>query len=76
MSKDKRQLSHSQNFLRNYKLVAKLVADSGIDSDNIIKGVSNDKQAITHESYSWLAREQSKLEKIHRTCGAKGKIRR
>lgn len=41
-----------------------------------IKGVSDDKQAITHGSYSRLTREQSKLEKIHRTRGAKGKIGR
>jgi 23S rRNA (adenine-N6)-dimethyltransferase len=41
-----------------------------------IKGVSNDKQAITRGSYSRLAREQDKLEKIHRTRGAKGKVRR
>lgn len=41
-----------------------------------IKGVSSDKQAITYGSYSRLTREQNRLEKIHRTRGAKGKIRR
>lgn len=41
-----------------------------------IKGVSSDKQAITYSSYSRLTREQDKLEKIHRTRGAKGKVRR
>lgn len=41
-----------------------------------MKGVSDDKQAVTHGSYSRLTCEQRKLEKIHRTRGAKGKIRR
>jgi len=39
------------------------------------KGVSNNKKALTYGSYSRLIREQSKLEKIHRTRGAKGKVR-
>lgn len=49
MSKDKRQLSHSQNFLRNSKLVAKLVADSGIDSNDIVFEVGPGKGIITRQ---------------------------
>lgn len=41
-----------------------------------VKGVLGDKKALTHGSYSRLIREQSKLEKIHRTYGARNKTRR
>ena len=47
MSKDKRQLSHSQNFLRNSKLVAKLVADSGINSNDNVFEIGPGKGIIT-----------------------------
>lgn len=47
MSKTERQLSHSQNFLRNSKLVAKLVADSGINSDDTVFEIGPGKGIIT-----------------------------
>jgi len=49
MSKDERQLSHSQNFLRNSKLVAKLVAGSEISSDDTVFEIGPGKGIITHQ---------------------------
>ena len=56
MSKDKRQLSHSQNFLRNSELVAMLVADSGINSDDTVFEIGPGKGIITRQLAKKAAR--------------------
>jgi len=56
VNKYKRQLSHSQNFLRNSKLVAKLVSDSGINSRDTVFEIGPGKGIITRQLAEKAAR--------------------
>ena len=56
MSKNKRQLGHSQNFLRNSKLVAKLVSDSEINSRDTVFEIGPGKGIITRQLVEKAAR--------------------
>ncbi len=56
MSKDTRQLSHSQNFLRNFKLVTRLIADSDINSNDVVFEIGPGKGIITSQLAKKAAR--------------------
>lgn len=77
----KKQLSHSQNFIRDSKLVVKLIESSGINSNDIVYEIGAGKGIITWQLARYCAKvvaieyDQRLFEKLNRVFQDKKNVK-